>query len=179
MRPLGASAAASLILALGLACGGLGESVSETFPAVAPASAPAPPASASVPATVPAPSPAAAPASAAAPKPESDTTGGYTANVYGVCRKYADCKCSAFDTIDACVSEFGDAKDTFPPEVWACVLSRDCEGLCDFNAGTCFELYALQYTKGSKKGAADCPAGTLPVEIYDLHGDYVRTDCRE
>lgn len=154
---------AAVVLGFGLACSGLGDALP-----VPSASAPSEPAPA-----------AAAPEPAAAAPETQGVAGAYTANVYGVCRKYADCKCSLYDSVDACVAEFGDAKDVFPPEVWGCVLARDCEGLCVFNAGTCFEIYALQYTKGSKKGAADCPAGTLPVEVYDLHGDYVRTECKE
>jgi len=142
--------AAFALLGFGLACSGLTESSS------------APP----------------APTEAAAPA-EPDSSGMYTANVYGVCRKYTDCDCNLYEDMDACTTAFGEAKDVFPPEVWACVLARDCEGLCGFNAGTCFELYALQYTKGSKKGAEACPAGTLPVEVYNLRGEYVRTECKE
>ncbi|MBW2255831.1 MAG: hypothetical protein JRI25_14705, partial [Deltaproteobacteria bacterium] len=96
--------------------------------------------------------------------------GAYSSNVYGVCRKYTDCDCNLYGSVTDCVEEFGDAKNMFPPSVWGCVLARDCEGLCVFNAGTCFELYALQYTKGSKKGAKYCEEGTLPIEYYDRDG---------
>jgi hypothetical protein len=107
------------------------------------------------------------------------TAGAYSSNVYGVCRKYTDCDCNLYGSVTECVEEFGDAKNMFPPSVWSCVLARDCEGLCVFNAGTCFELYALQYTKGSKKGAKYCEEGTLPIEYYDRDGVHLKTVCRE
>lgn len=173
--------AAAIVLALGLACSGEllpdPEGAAPDEPVVA------------LPATEP---PAAVEPAAATPK-EPETAeerkeaakalvkAGYTANVYGVCKKYQDCKCNLYESVDGCVREFGEANDVFPPEVWSCVLARDCEGLCDFNAGTCFELYALQVKEGMKKvgEGVDCPEGQKPVEIYDLHGDLVRTECRE
>ena len=113
---------------------------------------------------------------AAKPMPKA---AGYTNNVYGVCRKYQDCECTLFPSVSECVEEFGDAAEIFPPKVWSCVLARNCEGLYDFNAGTCFELYALQYTKGSKHGAYKCAAGEMAIETYDADGNYLRTDCKE
>ncbi len=106
---------------------------------------------------------------------------GYTASVYGVCRKYEDCKCNLAPSVEACVTEFGRAKDEFPPEVWACMLARDCEGLCEFSAGSCMALYAEQVKLGLKQVGAGvtCPAGQRPYDVYDLHGNLARTECRE
>jgi len=161
------------LLAFGLACGGVGAPKhEEPPPAPAGASTTAPASDASPTRIGPTDPKAAAKALAAA---------GYTANVYGVCRKYADCKCTLYDSVQDCVDQFGKASTVFPQQVWTCVLARDCDGLCNFDAGTCFKLYAEQLEEGTKKprDADKCAAGTLPVEVYDLHGDYLRTDCRE
>ena len=104
----------------------------------------------------------------------------YTTNVYGVCKKYADCDCSLFESMDACTAEFGKAQDLFPPEVWSCVLTRSCETLCTFNAGTCYTLYAEELAAGLRTvgEGMDCPEGTKPMDVYDLHGEFVRSECK-
>lgn len=103
--------------------------------------------------------------------------GVYTNDVRGVCRKYTHCRCNTFGTIDACVAEFGRSVD-FPPEVWSCVLARDCEGLCEFNAGTCFELYALRTVQEPAPDKPPCPEGQHRLETYDAGGKLVASTCR-
>jgi len=161
--------ALSFALALALACSGTGNGDVAAEPEEADAGATAD--------AAPAPT---SPDAAADPEDVAQAkAGAYSNNVYGVCRKYTDCECNLYGSVTECVEEFGDAKNIFPPSVWSCVLARDCEGLCVFNAGTCFELYSLQYTKGSKKGAKYCEEGTLPIEYYDRDGVHLKTICRE
>jgi hypothetical protein len=183
------------VVLTGLACGGLmgGAEDAATPTAATPKAPPKSPAKAADTATAPRtgakPAPAApakaVPAAAGPTDPKAASRAlaesGYTANVYGVCAKYSDCNCNLYDSVQACVDQFGHAGAIFPQQVWSCVLARDCKALCAFDAGTCFQLYAEQLKEGTNKprDADKCAAGTVPVEVYDLHGDYVRTDCRE
>ena len=105
-----------------------------------------------------------------------EVSGVYGSDVRGVCRKYTHCRCNPYGTIDACVAEFGSAGD-LPPKVWSCVLARDCEGLCEMDAGACFELYAMEVTRGGA-AQATCPPGQHRLELYDVNGKFLRDECR-